>query len=411
MVAEPKAGAMNRIHEDATADIQFEIRWDGENTSHTEGYESYNVNFWRDCLPESLVAELEGKKAGDVIDIDFDTGIVVSPFDPKNVFDVRRAQFNRRFTPDRNTEPRMGRFYPKGILKGIAGIFSENLHPFRCVGVDNGHLSVDVNHPLAEKAIRLRALVKDVREKRTDRGGLCYHWMELLSDGPGMQTRWGNQPTDFFSDTPFKREDEHPDHGFYERPRLVQHLDTTAVDIVSGIYGRFLTDGMKVLDLMGSWTSHIPQGLNLKKLTGLGLNRRELDENPRLTDRMVHDLNQAPNLPFETETYDAVICTVSIEYLIHPVAVFKEVARVLRSGGRFVVTFSNRWFPSKAINVWKELHDFERMGLVLEYFQKSGKFKNLKTYSMRGLLRPPQDKYFPEQRLSDPVFAVWGRKF
>jgi hypothetical protein len=75
------------------------------------------------------------------------------------------------------------------------------------------------------------------------------------------------------------------------------------------------------------------------------------------------------------------------------------------------VTFSNRWFPSKAINVWKELHDFERMGLVLEYFQKSGKFKNLKTYSMRGLLRPPQDKYFPEQRLSDPVFAVWGRKF
>jgi len=411
MAAERKAGTLNRIHEDATAEIHFEVRWDGEETSHTEGYESYNVNFWRDCLPESLVTGLEGKKAGDVIEIDFDPGIVVSRYDPKGAFDVRRAQFNSRFVSERNTEPRMGRFYPKGILKGIAGIFSQNLHPFRCVGVENGHLSVDVNHPLSEKAIRLRALVKDVREKRSDRGGICHHWMELISDGPGMQIRWENQPTDFFSDTPFKRDDEHPDHDFYARPRLVQHLDSTAMDIVSGIYGRFLTDGMQVLDLMGSWTSHIPQGLNLKKLTGLGLNRRELEKNPRLTDRMVHDLNQTPNLPFETDTYDAVICTVSIEYLIHPVAVFKEVARVLRTGGRFVVTFSNRWFPSKVINVWKELHDFERMGLVLEYFQKSGKFRNLKTYSMRGLLRPPQDKYFPEQRLSDPVFAVWGLKF
>ena len=401
---------MKRIDEDAIADIHFEIRWAGGEVLHTEAYEAYNVNFWRDCLPEALRTELEGKKAGDLIEIDAGPGVLVPGYDPKNTFQVRHAQFNRRFRSDLDSEPRMGRFYPKGILKGIAGIFSQNLHPFRCVGVDNGHLKVDLNHPLSEKSIRLRALVKDVREKTADRGGICHHWMELISDGPGMQTRWKNHPTDFFSDNPFKRDDQRPDHRFYARPRLVQHLDSTAVDMVTEIYGRLLLDGMQVLDLMGSWASHVPQGVNLKKLSGLGLNHRELAENTRLTDRWVHDLNRSPHLPSETGTYDAVICTVSVEYLIQPVEVFKEVARILSPEGRFVVTFSNRWFPSKAISVWKELHDFERMGLVLEYFHESGEFRNIETYSMRGLPRPRGDKYFPEQRLSDPVFAVWGQK-
>ncbi|MEJ2096325.1 MAG: SAM-dependent methyltransferase, partial [Deltaproteobacteria bacterium] len=90
--------------------------------------------------------------------------------------------------------------------------------------------------------------------------------------------------------------------------------------------------------------------------------------------------------------------------------VFEEVGRVLKPEGFFVVTFSDRWFPTKAIHIWKEIHPFERMGLVLEYFIRSGTFKDLQTYSIRGLPRPRHDQYFPEQHLSDPVFAVWGRK-
>ena len=106
--------------------------------------------------------------------------------------------------------------------------------------------------------------------------------------------------------------------------------------------------------------------------------------------------------------FDGVMCTVSVEYLTRPMAVFSEVARVLRPGGRFVVTFSNRWFPPKAIRVWQELHEFERMGLVLEYFLQSGGFGGLNTLSNRGLPRPTDDKYYPQIRLSDPVYAVWG---
>jgi SAM-dependent methyltransferase len=102
------------------------------------------------------------------------------------------------------------------------------------------------------------------------------------------------------------------------------------------------------------------------------------------------------------------MCTVSVEYLTHPLAVFSEVARVLRPGGRFVVTVSNRWFPPKAIRVWKELHEFERMGLVMEYFLLSGAFRRLQTQSMRGLPRPADDKYAHQLMHSDPVYAVWG---
>jgi SAM-dependent methyltransferase len=86
------------------------------------------------------------------------------------------------------------------------------------------------------------------------------------------------------------------------------------------------------------------------------------------------------------------------------------VARVLKPGGTFVVTFSNRWFPPKVVRIWEQIHEFERVGLVMEYFLKSGAFDNLGTYSMRGLPRPRNDKYAGELALSDPVYAVWGTK-
>ena len=125
---------------------------------------------------------------------------------------------------------------------------------------------------------------------------------------------------------------------------------------------------------------------------------------------MVQDLNLNPKLPFEANSFDAVVSTVSVEYLINPLAVFEEVSRILRKDGYFLVTFSNRWFPTKVIKIWTELHEFERMGMVLEYFIRSGGFKNLQTYSIRGLPRPHDDRYFPDLWYSDPIYAVWGQK-
>jgi SAM-dependent methyltransferase len=159
---------------------------------------------------------------------------------------------------------------------------------------------------------------------------------------------------------------------------------------------------------MSSWVSHLPEDFSPQSLIGLGMNEKELKSNTRLSSYYVHDLNADPHLPFDDQSFDAVICTVSVEYLIHPFEVFKEISRVLTPGGVFIVTFSNRWFPPKAIRIWPHLHEFERMGLVLEFFLKSGQYTNLHTYSLRGLPRPSNDKYADQFAYSDPVYAVWG---
>jgi SAM-dependent methyltransferase len=99
-----------------------------------------------------------------------------------------------------------------------------------------------------------------------------------------------------------------------------------------------------------------------------------------------------------------------VEYLVSPLTVFTEVNRVLRPGGRFIVSFSNRWFPPKVVRIWEDIHEFERPALVLEYFLRSGGYTDLQTWSMRGLPRPADDKYADRLALSDPLFAVWGSR-
>lgn len=398
------------IQSDSIVDLFFHLKWNSKNAVHTDGYHASRVNIWRDVLPKDLMELLKGKGVGDRLKVPLQTGDIVSSFREQNRLRIKNNQFNRFYHEGFITEPRPGRFYPKGLLTGIAGVFKANIQPFRCIGANNGHLTVDLNHPLSEKALDLSVIVGKIDRNRVERGGTSHNWMEILAAGPGMQARWENLKTDFFDPDAFDREDDRPDETFYQKPRLVHHIDDTAREMVKNTHERFIADGMKVLDLMASWQSHVPNHLQLAEMVGLGLNAEELRDNSRLSDFMVHDLNADTRLPLESNRFDAVINTASIEYLIHPVEIFKEVNRILKPNGYFIVTFSNRWFPTKAIKIWKDIHEFERMGLVMEYFLQAGGFTDLHTYSVRGLPRPFDDKYFPELAYSDPVYAVWGQK-
>lgn len=395
---------MNLITKDAVADMKFSLTWESERARHTEEYRAPQFNLWRDILPEEMMTGLMGASEGDSLEAPVTDRLPA--YRPGEVLTIQRS----RLDDSAPGNPRPGRFYPKGLLHSITGVFPQNIEPFRCVAVENGHIRADLNHPLARRTATLSATVLGVADKKVERGGTVTDWVETISQGPGMQARWQGHPTDFFSDDPYLREDETPDARFYGAPRMVQHLDAAAVGVVKALYGGFLREGMHVLDLMSSWTSHIPEGIPLGRLAGLGMNLAELEANPLLTDRVVHDLNENPVLPYPDAAFDLILCTVSVEYLTRPLAVFGEMGRVLKPGGLAVAAFSNRWFPPKAIQIWKELHEFERMGLVLEYFERSGKFGGLETYSMRGIPRPWDDKYFPQMRFSDPVYAVWGRK-
>jgi SAM-dependent methyltransferase len=165
---------------------------------------------------------------------------------------------------------------------------------------------------------------------------------------------------------------------------------------------------MRVLDLMSSVNSHLPEAIAPLEVVGLGMNEAELLRNPRLAERIVHDLNRSPSLPFADGRFEAALCTVSVEYLIRPVEVFREVRRVLRAGAPFVLSFSERWFPPKVIRIWTELHPYERLGLVLDWLHRAGGFAGLRTESLRGLPRPADDKYAGLTRRSDPLYCAWG---
>lgn len=401
---------MQSIDRESMVDLFLQLNWESDQARHTDCYQAEQVNVWRDYLPPALVAGLQGKQCGERAEMRFTAGEAVPAFAPQNLLTLPRRRIQPRAPGDPAVVPQSGRFYPKGVLRGVAGIFSANVEPFRCVSVENGHVTTDLNHPLADRELRLSAVIGKVARKQGERGGVSRDWLGRLTSGPGMQARWRGRPSEYLSEGAFERADRRPDAEFYARPRLTQHLDDTALGLVRNTYGRFVEDGARVLDLMASWQSHLPDGVRFERLTGLGLNAAELAKNPRLTERVVHDLNREPYLPFEDAAFDAVVCSVSVEYLTAPLAVFHEVARVLRRDGVFVLTFSNRWFEPKVVRVWRELHEFERMGLVLEYFLRAGGFQHLQTYSVRGLPRPRDDKYAAQFAYADPFYAVWGQK-
>jgi SAM-dependent methyltransferase len=193
----------------------------------------------------------------------------------------------------------------------------------------------------------------------------------------------------------FDRADATDDGAFYSWSRLVTHIDDRAIDAVGALYEELGVDG-DVLDLMSSWVSHFRAPP--RRLTVLGMNADELAANPLASARVVHDLNADPRLPFADGTFDDVVCCVSVDYLTRPVEVFREVARVLRPGGRFVTTFSNRCFPTKAIRGWLVAGDEQRGAIVAAYFRTAG-----------GWDEPRVERRTPAGA-GDPLFTVWAAR-
>jgi len=202
-----------------------------------------------------------------------------------------------------------------------------------------------------------------------------------------------------FTPEMFQRMDDSEDAQFYAFPRKVVHIDDPAIAAAGKFMAATFAPQGVLLDLMSSWRSHLPAGFVKQRMVGLGLNAEEMADNPDLDEYVVHDLNVDPRLPFADDNFDGAVVTVSIQYMIRPLEVFADVRRVLKPSAPFIVLFSNRMFPTKAVRVWQVLRDERRAELIRAYFHYAG-----------GYDEPVFHNLSPNPGLSDPLYAVCARK-
>jgi SAM-dependent methyltransferase len=164
------------------------------------------------------------------------------------------------------------------------------------------------------------------------------------------------------------------DKQFYDVPRFVTHVDEGFIDRLTNLYRDRLSPDTRIFDMMSSWVSHLPSELKFEHIQGHGLNTEELAKNPRFNSYFVQNLNQDQKLPLADSSFDAVLNTVSVQYLQYPEAIFAEIHRILKPNGIAIMSFSNRMFYNKAIAAWRDRSEISRVELVKSYFRSAPGF-------------------------------------
>ena len=195
----------------------------------------------------------------------------------------------------------------------------------------------------------------------------------------------------------FERQDESDDAHFYAEPRFVTHIDDATIAALTTYYREVLEPQHRILDLMTSWISHLPDDVRYEHVSGLGMNQAELDGNNRLDFSIVQNLNTEPKLTFQDQSFDAVLIAVSVQYLKNPLDVFNEIFRVLVPGGLCIIAMSHRLFPTKAIYAFQALSAADRVKLVSHYMEQTDQ-----TDTVEFIDRSPDS--------ADPLWIVQGRK-
>lgn len=214
---------------------------------------------------------------------------------------------------------------------------------------------------------------------------------------------WPEEPP--FKPEDFSRSDPSDDGGFYTVPRLVYHIDEPAVASLTQYYRKNIKPKSKILDICSSWVSHYPLEFpkTMDKICATGMNPLELKFNDQLTGGFeAKDLNKDPNLPYPDQSFDVVTCVVSIDYLVDPIKVLKEANRVLKPGGKVILSQSNRCFPTKAIAMWLQMNDRQHLELINGYLQYAGGYKDVKALDITATLL--------DNGYRDPMFIIEATK-
>ncbi|WP_319543575.1 hypothetical protein [uncultured Pseudodesulfovibrio sp.] len=343
--------------------LEFTVRWESNGILHEEWFLGRKFNPVNDVFPRGMREALEGKQAGESVTLSYEPRMCIPRHRKSLVQTIDIGRMRPKTVQGNPIIPRKGRFYPQGHINGLLDVYPDTLTPFRLIELEEDTFTADRNHPLAQIPVAITATIQYMEERETGTYGSLSHWREILCDwGPGMQTMYDDNPTDFFHSAFFDRKDS--GEALFAPPAV----DATAKKNLEKAYSRFIKPNMRVLDF--SMGTERPQG-----------------------------------------KFDAAVCSFSVEYMHRPVDIIRYVSHFLEAGAPIIIGFSNTFDESNVIQGWTELHEFERMGLVLEYLRFTNLDNEAGTLSFRNDWRQEDDPLFQKTKgISDPIYIVYGHK-
>lgn len=355
---------MTVFNDNALGSLEFTVHWEKDGRSHEECFLGRRFNPVNDIFPRGMREALEGKRVGESVTITYEPRMCIPRHRESLVRTLPLHRLRPKTVQGKPIIPCVGRFYPQGHINGITDVYPDTLTPFRLTELTKTTFTADCNHPLARIPITITATIQHLEPRDVGTYGSLTHWREKTCDwGPGMQAMLDGAPPDFFLPFFFARLDATTEP--FRPPRL----DAAARANIDRTFGRFLADDMRILS-------------------------------PTVS---------APVRP--EGQYDALTCVCFMEYQTEPVAFLRYMLPHLAPGAPVLVAFSHSHDERRVIEGWTKLHEFERMGLVLEYLRQAGLDTGAGTVSIRNDWRDTGDPVFLEKKgVSDPVYVVYGHK-
>ena len=343
--------------------LEFTVSWTKDNYHHEEWFLGRKFNAVNDIFPRGMREALEGKNEGESVTLSYEPRMCIPRHKESQVRQLDIFRLRKKTVFGTPIIPKTGRFYPQGHINGLADIYPDTLTPFRLIGLSDDEFIADCNHPLAQIPITIDAKIQYLEKRDTGTYGSLTHWREKTCDwGPGMQAMFNGTDTDFST----------PD--FYCQHAAPLQLtpppmDQKAAKTVEKTFARFIQPGMRLLDAS------------------------------LLTEGAV------------TGTYDAATALQVMEYVPAPAEFMHALSDKLTQGAPVVFGFTSHFHPDHVIHGWTEMHEFERMGYILQLMRQAGLDSDAGTISIRNDWRNKDDLQFLETRgVSDPVFIVYGHK-
>lgn len=219
--------------------------------------------------------------------------------------------------------------------------------------------------------------------------------------------------------------------GHYDSTRSAIGIEIWLGNLVSNFAD---INKVRILDA-GCGTGNYALALapRVSRVTGMDLNEQMLTEARRkavasaLTDKVLFQLGEIPNLPFTDETFDAVMINQVLHHLEplgsiefqHHIRVINEASRVLRKGGLILINACSRTQMTEGFWYHALIPEASRRGLArtigtnaLKEVLHTAGFSNIsRTVSLDALLQgqaslDPRGPLDPGWRAGDSIWAL-----